>query len=217
MSGPESNNLTSPTPGTPALRLSFQDFLQAGFSFPVGTRLLVDACVLLGYLNASDPWHPITKWLFRHAILVPHAPRMFIIDRTQGEFGHVASKLLATNLTGGSREPTSSEYITCRHEALSRLESMMGPYPLLGYFPGSESGMSEWRALYKGFLFGETDALLLATCMVYSLDLLTVDHNLVRLAHTHQRDLSSRGYHFTVYYTPRAQAIVPTATHVATP
>jgi len=209
MSGLASSDSTAPTPGVPAFGLSFTDFLQVGFRFPMGTRLLVDACILLGYLNANDPWHPIMSWLFTSSILIPQAPRMFIVDRTQGEFGHVASYVLARDLTRGTRKPTEAEILACRKNALSRLEAIMGPYPLLGCFPGSESSMSEWRALYRDFPFGETDALLLATCMVYGLDLLTVDNDLVKLAQRHQTELTRRGYHFNLYYTPKAEAAIP--------
>lgn len=194
----------------PARELFQENFLRADFRFPVSTRLLLDTSVLLGLLFPGDGWHRVVGWLFRQAIFVPQAPRTFIVDRVQGEFVHQGYRLLMQDLRNKrGRELTFEEQMQCRQEVTDKLEAIMGPYPKVGYFPGSESVMAEWRTLYSRFPFGETDALLLATCNVYGLDLLTVDGDLVDLVDQYRQDLTRGGYHFGVYHTPDPNAPLP--------
>lgn len=60
--------------------------------------------------------------------------------------------------------------------------------------------MTEWRRLYRHYPLDETDALLVATCTVHGLDLVTVDYGLVRTLVEYQHEFTSPDYGITIYY-----------------
>lgn len=179
-----------------------EDFLQTEFSFAAGTRLLVDSSALIGALNANDEWHAVLSWLFQKAILTPEvAPRTFITPHILGEYAHYATK--------GLLKSGNEALISARNIAMSQLDRVIGLYPMIELLPDVGDVIEEWRLLYTSVPFGTTDAFLLATCKVKSLDFLTVDNRLVDVARQNGAWLKRQGYRFTIYSTANPASTVP--------
>jgi len=138
-----------PESPAPAFGLSAEDFLKAGFQFDPGARLVMDTSVLIGYLNASDLWHQLIRWLFATAVLVEPAPKMFVMHRVVGEYAHWVSRDVVGRLVGRTRRPTRQDVSAVRTGAVKRLTDLLGPYPLIGLFPSTEAVMVEWQRLYE--------------------------------------------------------------------
>lgn len=102
--------------------------------------------------------------------------------------------------------------LSIRGTAIAGLERLLGPHPKTVSLPSSEAVMNEWRNLYRRFALDETDALLVATCTVYGLDLVTVDRGLVTTLIQNQTELADPGYDFNIYYTERPLVASPEAT-----
>jgi len=193
-------NPSKPLPVDPTQAFAACDFFTAGFCFPPSSRLLLDSSLILAYLSKDDCLHPIAGWLFKTSLLLDYsAPRMFIIDATQVEYAHAYREAVTRSFVG---DPSSAaKQRRFRREAIGLLESLLGPYPLISTIPLSDAIMLEWRELNANFVFGETDALMLAVCKVYGLDLVTLDSRLMNLAIANRRHLTRRRYFFRIYST----------------
>lgn len=188
------------------------DFLVPNFQFPRGSRLMLDTCVLWGALDQSDLWNPIANWLFQTAIYIPGAPRTYIIDRVQGELAHVGTRAKQRAGAALGRLADNEFTLECRASTIQQLEELLGPHPMTVCLHTSDAVMAEWRTLYRTLPLDETDALLIAGCVVYGLDLVTVDNNLVSALRTRREHLSEPGYDFSIYYTVNASAPMPSST-----